>query len=133
MKNYIKKHWIWLAAAIVVIVLIAAIRRKKKSSGSEKDDTKVTTNDLPEAEFPLQHYDLAGSYSASKGSYGYQIKYLQKLINDANAYSEKLAEDGKYGPKTLAAFREVWGGMINGNGTITKDQYEEIVKKAYVK
>ena len=64
---------------------------------------------------------------------GTQIRYLQKLINDAGAYTERLTEDGKYGSKTLAAFKEVWNDSISGNGTITEAQYDEIVKKSYVK
>ncbi|MBO7469694.1 MAG: hypothetical protein J6T81_06145 [Bacteroidales bacterium] len=137
--KFLKKNWYYVAAVVVLIVVILIIRRRRKNNAAAEAALFYGTGNtadsmgLTDAKYPLRPYDMVGVYSADKGSMGAQIRYLQKLINDSGAYNEKLDEDGKYGAKTLAAFKYVWANSISGNGTITEAQYDEIIKKSYNK
>ena len=140
-KKFVKRYWIWIGVAVVLIVIGVIMYRqrqarlKREAEEAEKKGTNSvnTTKKSNEATFPLRPYDLVGEYSLEKGSMGNQIKVLQGLINKADAYTEKLDEDGKYGSKTLAAFKSVWSNLMAGNGTITEAQYNQIIEKSYIK
>lgn len=140
--KFVKKYWAWIGVAVVLIVIGIVMYRqrqarlKREAEEAEKkgaNSSVNTTKKSNEATFPLRPYDLVGEYSLEKGSMGNQIKVLQGLINKADAYTEKLDEDGKYGSKTLAAFRSVWSNMMAGNGTIAEAQYNQIIEKSYIK
>lgn len=137
--KFLKKNWYYVAAVVLLIVVVVVIRRRNKKEkelaekGLFSGTSGVGDGGMPDAKYPLRPYEMVSGYSAEKGSYGYQIKYLQNLINEADAYTEKLPEDGKYGPKTLAAFKAVYANNIASNGQINETQYDEIVKKYYIK
>ena len=131
--NFLKKNWYWVAAAVLLIVIVVVVIRRKRKSDAVDDAEKMKSlfygtgniadpQGLTEAKYPLKPYAMVGEYSADKGSMGTQIRYLQSLINEADAYEKKLTEDGKYGPETLKAFKAVWGKMMSGNGTVTEAQ-----------
>lgn len=129
--NFLKKNWLWVAAAVVVIAIVIIIRRRKRQvdpvfPGGDENPTVASNS---EAMFPLQPYALVNEYSPAKGSMGSQIKTLQMIYNANNKSGSPLDVDGKYGPKSLGAFKGFFYDMISSNGTIQKAQYEEILKK----
>lgn len=136
-----RKTQIAIGVIILAIVALFVIRHRlkacNKKGGSVSSDNagsdSNTTTGLAEASFPLRPYNMAGVYSAEKGSRGTQIRYLQKVLNDSG-YEPRLEEDGKYGPKTLEAFKSEFADEYVGkDGSISKSQYTGIVSKYYVK
>lgn len=129
MKNFIKNYWVWIALAVVLIVIGVVMYRSRKKRLEEVKNKIVEGATSQDASFPLQPYNLAGGYSTAKGSMGAQIKKLQEINNANNTYNEPLDVDGKYGPKSLEAFKNEFWDNIADNGTISKSQYEQILKK----
>lgn len=129
--KFFKKNWYYVAAVVLLIVVVVIIvrRRNKSNNGVEDPENTVAPDGLKDATYPLTPYSVAGSYSAEKGSMGTQIQFLQKLYNNNNSGGTALATDGKYGTKTLGAFKGFFGDMINANGTITEAQYDKIIEK----
>lgn len=131
-----KKTWIIIAAAVIVIVaVILIIRRNRKEKKSETETgTAVTGTDAgsvntTEAKYPLRPR-MAG-YSAENGSYGWQIKVLQKALNDINGSG--LTLDGKFGPKTLDAVKAAFPSQI-GDDSITKEEFNsmcDVIREGY--
>lgn len=131
-----RKTWIIIAAAVIVTVaVILIIRRNRKEKKSETETgTAVTGTDAgsvntTEAKYPLRPR-MAG-YSAENGSYGWQIKVLQKALNDINGSG--LAVDGKFGPKTLAALKSAFPAQL-GDGEVSQAEFEAmlvVIREAY--
>lgn len=126
-KNFIKNYWVWIGFAVILIVISIVMYRSRKKRLEE--EAKIVEQTGQDASFPLQPYELVSVYSAAKGSMGAQIKKLQEINNANNTTDEPLVVDGKYGPKSLAAFRNTFANDIASNGTVAKSQYEQILSK----
>lgn len=137
MKNiirFLKTKWYYVAAAVVlIIVLVVVIRRRKANNentkGGSGGSSTLTGVLEADAKYPLSPQQLVGVYSTEKGSMGKQISTLQKTYNQHRSGGTGLDVDGKYGPQSLSAFQRLFADYINADGTITKEQYEAIVKK----
>lgn len=118
-----KKVIIFVAALVLILAVVLFVRRRKRAEENDKavaggGETKTSggssvwipsknTSGLPEASFPLTPYSMAGEYSANAGSYGEQIAKLQKICN--KKWNKNLTVDGKFGPKSEAAFLSCFG------------------------
>ena len=137
-----KKVVISVAALVLILAVVLFVRRRKRAEENDKavagGETKTSggssvwipsknTSGLPEASFPLTPYSMAKEYSANAGSYGEQIAKLQKICN--KKWNKNLTVDGKFGPKSEAAFlscfgyplampysKEVYNGLILQHG-----------------
>lgn len=116
MKDILKNKKMIIAFAVLALILTVVffIRRKRKAEeadkaiaggGSSATSSGVAT--LPATSFPLTPYSIAKEYTASAGSYGQQIANLQKICNDK--FGKGLDVDGKFGPKSEAAFLTCFG------------------------
>lgn len=109
-----------LIILIITVIALAAMVYflKKKQKGSEGSEDINSSNpsgqspvaQLPQASFPLTPYRHVNVYSAAKGSYGQQIASLQKICN--GKFGKDLAVDGKFGPKSEAAFLKCFGSPL---------------------
>ena len=110
------KAVVWVAAGVAALVLFSSFRRKQvtlagsSSIGGENTGGNVgggsgsTPADPRAVYFPLKYGDRGGKK-------GYYVKALQRWLNYRNgtdATFTKLAVDGIFGPKTLAAWQAVW-------------------------
>ena len=117
-----KKVIIFVAALVLILAVVLFVRRRKRAEENDKavagGETKTSggssvwipsknTSGLPEASFPLTPYSMAKEYSANTGSYGEQIAKLQKICN--KKWNKNLTVDGKFGPKSEAAFLSCFG------------------------
>ena len=117
-----KKVIIFVAALVLILAVVLFVRRRKRAEENDKavagGETKTSggssvwipsknTSGLPEASFPLTPYSMAKEYSANAGSYGEQIAKLQKICN--KKWNKNLTVDGKFGPKSEAAFLSCFG------------------------
>lgn len=131
MKNILKNKKMMIAFAVLLVAVVAAFLVVRKRRNKEEDDTSdnptgmngiVSSLIANQATFPLRPYSVAGQYSPSAGSMGNQITDLQRLCN--NKYGENLDVDGKYGPKTEAAFKKHFKMEV-----ITESQYNDILNQ----
>ena len=125
-----KNRKIMIAVALIVMIVAVMIivkRRKNKdddsSDGGSSGGSSSGGSSLPVASFPLTPYSLAGEYSAAKGSYGQQIANLQKICS--LKFGCKLQGDGKFGPKSEAAFMQCFGSPF-------KPPYREEVYNGFI-
>lgn len=112
------KAVVWVAAGVAAIVLFSSFRKKQVtlagsssiggentgSSSGSSGSSAGTSADPRAAYFPLK-------YGERSGKKGFYIKALQRWLNYRNgtdATFTKLAVDGIFGPKTLAAWQAVW-------------------------
>lgn len=117
-----KKVIIFVTALVLILAVVLFVRRRKRAEENDKavagGETKTSggssvwipsknTSGLPEASFPLTPYSMAKEYSANTGSYGEQIAKLQKICN--KKWNKNLTVDGKFGPKSEAAFLSCFG------------------------
>lgn len=118
MKEILKNKKVIIALSILVLItlIVVIIRRNKKSeetSGSDavkKTPADASKPEHPLASFPLTPYSRAGEYSTGAGSYGQQIANLQKICN--GKFGKDLVVDGKFGPKSEAAFLTCFGAPL---------------------
>lgn len=127
-----KKTWIIIVAAVLVIVAVVLIIRTNRKKKNEEETKKIadsTSTRLPEASWPLK--PRTSGYSTENGSYGWQIKLLQKSLNDING--SELTLDGKFGPLTKLAVNAAFPGQISDD-EISQAEFEgmlETIREAY--
>lgn len=127
-----RKTWIIMAVAVLVTVaVILIIRRNRRKKELETSDPGVETGNASTttAKYPLR--PAMTGYSAENGSYGWQIKVIQKSLNDINGSG--LDVDGKFGPKTLAAVKSAFPTQI-GDEQITEEEFNsmcDVIREGY--
>ncbi len=105
------KAVVLVVAGVTAVLLFSSMKKKKvtlagsSSIGGENIGSSAGTSADPRAAyFPLKYGDRGGKK-------GYYVKALQRWLNYRNgtdATFTKLAVDGIFGPKTLAAWQAVW-------------------------
>lgn len=117
MKEILKNKKIIITLAVIALILavVVFIRRKRKAdevhtSVADGTASSGASAQMPVASFPLTPYSRAGEYSAGAGSYGQQIANLQKICN--GKFGKALVVDGKFGPKSEAAFLTCFGSPL---------------------
>lgn len=119
-----KKTWFIIGAIVLVVVVVIIIIRRRKSNETDNKENNGNTLNTTTAKYPLRPSLLGLSYTAENGSYGWQIKLIQKALNDLN--SAGLTVDGKFGPKTLAAVKGSFATQI-GDNEITEDEFNQML------
>lgn len=105
------KAVVLVVAGVAAVLLLSSMKKKKVTlagsssiSGENTGSSAGTSADPRAAYFPLK-------YGERSGKKGFYIKALQRWLNYRNgtdATFTKLAVDGIFGPKTLAAWQAVW-------------------------
>lgn len=110
------KAVVWVAAGVAAVVLFSSFRKKQvtlagsssigggNAGGGVGGGFGSTPVDPRAVYFPLKYGDRGSKK-------GYYVKALQRWLNYRNgtdATFTKLAVDGIFGPKTLAAWQAVW-------------------------
>jgi hypothetical protein len=121
--------------ALVAILLLAGAgfwwhaRTKKLAAQAAGDDPTLLAMNEATATGPApSSTPTAARFPLRQGMVSREVAQLQRYLNTEKKASPKLDVDGKFGPKTLSAVKQLLG---RADGTVSQAYYDKVKMSAY--